>query len=299
MPWRRRAERHYQKERAIFKKLITEAVAGDRSGMNTWAAAFASPDKPEGDQRRLFLQLPGAAIETTSVSLQTFVMACIQYPDWISRAQKEIDVVVGVDRLPSFKDRASLPFIEAIVRETHRWRPAVRFGLPHQTTVDDVIEYRGEEYCVPKGSIIFAVTWAIEHDASRFEDHDRFMPERFLDAEGKLTPNYETSAFGFGRRICPGIPFAERSLWITIARILWTFNIRKNTQPDSNTGLPFSYDDSDKAFSGDVNISLSNGPFAFPVVFEPRSAQREEFARREWLECEKDLNTLLPEPKEK
>ena len=41
---------------------------------------------------------------------------------------------------------------------------------------------------------------AIEHDQSQFEDHDRFMPERFLDGKGNLEPNYETSAFGYGRR---------------------------------------------------------------------------------------------------
>ncbi|KAG6825467.1 hypothetical protein H0H92_003633 [Tricholoma furcatifolium] len=296
MPWRRRAEAHLRKERAIFKKLVDEAVIGERSGMNTWAAAFASVDKPEGDRRDLFIQVVGASIETTSVSLQTFIMACIRYPDWIARAQKEIDDVVGVDRLPSFKDRASLPYIEAVVRETHRWRPAARFGVPHRTTVSDVVEYRGKQYSIPKGSVIFAVAWAIEHDASRFEDHDRFMPERFLDsAEGKLKPNYETSAFGFGRRVCPGIPFAERSLWIIIARILWTFNIRGSTEPEPDTGLPFSYDDSDKAFSGDLTTS----PFAFPAVFEPRSHQREEVIRREWLSCEKDVNALLPAPEVK
>ncbi|KAJ7192874.1 cytochrome P450, partial [Mycena pura] len=277
MPWRKRAQAARKREDALYDRLVTNAVSGKASGMNTWAAAFAREDKPEGDQRRLMNQF-------------TFILACILYPQWIPRAQREIDAVVGQDRLPSFKDRPHLPYVEALVRETVRWRPAARFGIPHQSTADDVVEYKGTEYFIPKGSIIYAVTWAIEHEQERFENHDMFQPERFLDDASNLKPGYETSAFGFGRRVCPGIPFAERTLWINIAMILWTFNIRKSEEPDPKTGLPFKYDASDLAFKGEI----TNGPFKFPAVFEPRSVHRAEVVRREWAECEKDLNVLLP-----
>ncbi|KAF7372763.1 Cytochrome P450 2B11 [Mycena sanguinolenta] len=300
MPWRKRAQIHRKREDALYDKLITCAISGEASGMNTWAAAFASKDKPEGDQRRLvneFTLVGGSLrwkLHVTTVSMHTFILACILYPEWIPRAQREIDAIVGEDRLPSFKDRSQLPYVDAIVRETLRWRPAVRFGIPHQSTADDVVEYKGKEYFIPKGSIIFAVTWAIEHDQERFKDHDSFQPDRFLDHTNNLKPGYETSAFGFGRRVCPGIPFAERTLWINIAMILWTFNIRRSDEPDPKTGLPFKYDDSDLAFSGE----FTNAPFEFPAVFEPRSAKRAEVVRQEWEDCEKDLNVLLPRPKE-
>ncbi|KAG6919129.1 hypothetical protein DXG01_008936 [Tephrocybe rancida] len=219
--------------------------------MNTWASAFSSEDKPEGDQRRLMNMFTAAAIETASLYVH-----CLLCPILVSiipvHAQKEIDAIVGSERLPSFKDRPFLPYVEAIVRETLRWRPAARFGLPHQSTASDMIEYKGKTYFIPKGSIIFAVPWAIEHDQTMFEEHDRFMPERFLDANGDLKSDYETSSFGFGRRTCPGIPFAERTLWIAIATMLWTFNIRASDKTDPETGLPFHYMDSDAAFSGDV-----------------------------------------------
>lgn len=295
MPWRTRAKAYREREDAIYSKLITEAVSGKGSGMNTWAAVFASEDKPEGDQRRLMKQFTGAAIETSALSLQTFVLGCLQYPDWMATAQKEIDAVVGVDRLPSLRDRPNLPYVEAILRETVRWRPAARYGMPHLSTASDVVEYEGHEYFIPEGSIVFAVPWAIEHDQRRFPDHDRFRPDRFLDANGNLKPDYETSSFGFGRRLCPGVPFAERTLWINIAMMLWTFNIRKSEEVDPKTGRPFRYDDSDAGFSG----QLTSVPFKFPAVFEPRSPQHVEVARREWSECEKDLNALLPQRKER
>ncbi|KAG5728140.1 Steroid 17-alpha-hydroxylase/17,20 lyase [Termitomyces sp. T112] len=294
MPWRTRAHSFRKKNNAFYEKVVDVAITGKASGMNTWAAFFAREDKPEGDQRHLVRMFAYAAIETTTISLHTFVLACIRYPEWIATAQREIDSVVGTDRFPTFKDRPFLPYVDAIVRETLRWRPAVRFGVPHRSSTDDMIEHQGEQYFIPKDSIIFAVTWAIEHDQSRFQDHDRFMPERFLDTEGKLELNYETSAFGFGRRVCPGIPFAERSLWANIAIMLWTFNIRASKDIEPTTGSPFQYCDNDAAFCG----PFSNSPLKFPAIFEPRSLQRVEVARREWEHCEKDLNILLPASKD-
>ncbi|KAF7372747.1 Steroid 17-alpha-hydroxylase/17,20 lyase [Mycena sanguinolenta] len=258
MPWRKRAQTHRKRDGALYDKLISRAVSGEASGMNTWAAVFASEDKPEGDQRRLMNQFTMAAIETacTAVSMHNFILACILYPKWIPRAQREIDTIVGEDRLPSFQDRSRLPYVEAIVRETLRWRPAARLGAPHQSTADDVVEYKGKEYFIPKGSVIFAVTWAIEHKQERFQNHDMFQPERFLDDTNHLKAGYETSAFGY-ITACPGIPFAERALWINIAMILWTFNIRKSDEPDLTTGLPFQYDDSDLAFNGEARNEIA------------------------------------------
>ncbi|KAG6808572.1 hypothetical protein H0H92_003676 [Tricholoma furcatifolium] len=286
LPWRTRAQSYRQREDDFYDRLVYESLMGKASGTNTWAAAFADSNKPEGDQRRLVKVFAAAAVETTTVALQTFVLACMRYPDWIVTAQKELDSIVGPDRLPTFKDRPFLPYVEAVVR--------VRFGLPHESTADDVIEYNGQEYFIPQGSIVIAVTWAIEHDERKFEDHDRFLPERFLDDKGNLKPDYETSAFGFGRRVCPGVPFAERSLWINIARMLWAFNIRRFSAPDPTTGVSFNYTDEDGAFHGDI----TNSPYEFPAVFEPRSPQRAEVARREWAECEKNLSVLLPAPKD-
>ncbi|KAF7372754.1 Cytochrome P450 2B11 [Mycena sanguinolenta] len=276
MPWRKRAQTYRKREDVLYNRLITRAVCGEASGMNTWAAAFASDDKPEGDQRRLINMFTIAAIETTAVSMHTFILACILYPEWIPH------------RLPSFKDRPRLPFVEAV-------RPfggALHFvsDFPHQSTADDVVEYKGKEYFIPKGSVLLAVSWAIEHDQERFENHDLFQPARFLDDTNNLKAGYETTDI----TVCPGIPFAERSLWINIATMLWTFNIRRSDELDPKTGLPFKYDGSDSAFSGD----FTNGPLKFPAVFEPRSVHRAKVVRQEWAECEKDLNVLLPRHKE-
>lgn len=64
----------------------------------------------------------------TSGALVVFLLAMVLYPEVLARAQEEIDAVVGRDRMPSFEDQASLPYIDAVVREVLRWRVGVPLG---------------------------------------------------------------------------------------------------------------------------------------------------------------------------
>jgi hypothetical protein len=51
------------------------------------------------------------------------------FPDVQKKAQAEIDAVVGPDRLPSFADRDSLPYTEALVKEVFRWSVVGPIGM--------------------------------------------------------------------------------------------------------------------------------------------------------------------------
>jgi cytochrome P450 len=50
------------------------------------------------------------------------------YPDAQRRAQAEIDEVVGKDRLPTWADEASLPYVSSVIKEVLRFAPVVRLG---------------------------------------------------------------------------------------------------------------------------------------------------------------------------
>jgi hypothetical protein len=45
----------------------------------------------------------------------------VLYPDSFKRAQKEIDDIIGSDRLPEFSDRDRLPYVEGLVQEVMRY----------------------------------------------------------------------------------------------------------------------------------------------------------------------------------
>ena len=72
-------------------------------------------------------ELPNPSDKTVS-SIATFILAMVLYPDVLHRAQQEIDRVIGNDRLPSFKDRDNLPYIDALCKEVFRWENVVPVG---------------------------------------------------------------------------------------------------------------------------------------------------------------------------
>lgn len=82
--------------------------------------------------------------------MQMFFLAMTLYPDIQRKAQQELDVIVGLDRLPELDDRDSLVYTNAIVMECLQWHPATPLAMPHRTMADD--EYRG--YFIPKGTIV-------------------------------------------------------------------------------------------------------------------------------------------------
>jgi cytochrome P450 len=64
----------------------------------------------------------------------------ILYPDVQKRVQAELDAVVGRKRLPMFEDRASLPYLEATIKESLRFHPPTPLGIAHRLIEDDVVQ---------------------------------------------------------------------------------------------------------------------------------------------------------------
>ncbi|KAJ8590794.1 cytochrome P450 [Rhizopogon salebrosus TDB-379] len=160
-------------------------------------------------------------VDTTGSSIISFVLAMMLYPDVQKRSQLELDDVVGQDRFPIFEDRDKLPYIVAIIQEVTRWAPVAPQGLPHRAMKEDV--YEG--YRIPEGAIVIANIFSIARDGGIYPDPLEFRPERFLGPSPQVDPH--RFVFGFGRRACPGMYFAEASLYLNIACILAAFTISK------------------------------------------------------------------------
>ena len=62
--------------------------------------------------------LPGGA-DTTASAIGTFFLAMVSYPEVQKKAQTELDNVLN-GRLPEHSDIASLPYLQAVVKEVIR-----------------------------------------------------------------------------------------------------------------------------------------------------------------------------------
>ncbi|KAG2140256.1 cytochrome P450 [Suillus bovinus] len=195
--------------------------------------------------------------ETTTSILMAFALAMVSYPDVQKRAQTEIDLVVGRDRLPTFEDRASLPYVESVLRETLRCQPIGPI-VPRATSSDDI--YDG--YFIPKGTIVLCNIWNISRDEKRYPDASTFIPERFMDADGGLTDDDPAEyVFGFGRRICAGRYAADASVWSAIVTMLATVEFSP------------AKDDQGKVieFTPQFKTGLTRAATVFPCSISPRS----------------------------
>lgn len=86
---------------------------------------------------------------------------------------------------------------------------------------------------------------AIARDEVSYPDPNSFKPERFLepvDAETKKRLDPRNYVFGAGRRRCPGIHLVEAGLWLVIARIVATLDIRKKVVDGVEVEPEVSYD---------------------------------------------------------
>ncbi|KPM40116.1 hypothetical protein AK830_g6438 [Neonectria ditissima] len=183
-----------------------------------------------------------AGSETTATTLNNWILAMTLYPEEMKKAQEEIDRVVGSSRLPEWEDEKDLPFVRGMIKETLRWRPVNKFGMYHASSEDS---WYGE-YFIPKDSVVVLNWWAIHRDPSRYAEPDEFRPSRYLgkplSAAEYININdpeeRDHFTYGAGRRVCPGVHLAEKSLFILIARMLWGFNISKKKAPDGSVVEP-------------------------------------------------------------
>ncbi|CAA7268211.1 unnamed protein product [Cyclocybe aegerita] len=285
--WKRQALASYQADYRMFKDLFDSVRERMTQGDERPSLAATLIQDSERNQLSVTenVWLAGtmyaAGAETTSGVLAWWMLAMVAYPETQKRAQKEIERVVGRDRLPSFNDIENMPYVRAMAKEALRWRPVDPVGLPHRSVEDDW--YEG--HFIPKHSIVIANVWHLNRDPEIYgPDAHHFNPARHLDANGQLgnappdTKEESHVTYGFGRRICVGRHVANNSLFIDIAIMLWAMNIERGTD---KYGMPTPLD-----VDGCIEDGLVVRPIPFEVKITPRFP--EAFAMLE--HSKEDLN---------
>ncbi|KIK64003.1 hypothetical protein GYMLUDRAFT_161640 [Collybiopsis luxurians FD-317 M1] len=176
------------------------------------------------------------ASDTTVSAMTSFVLLMALHPEVQKQAQREIDDLCGPGKEPSLSDLHSLSYLSALYKEVLRYAPVSNLGkllpaLPHRVIQDDIYEC----FMIPKDSTVIANTWAILHDPELYPEPSQFNPNRFIDdaligvgagsKQPELNPDPRGYCFGYGRRSCPGLQFAEISSLLIMSRVLSRFNV--------------------------------------------------------------------------
>lgn len=80
----------------------------------------------------------------------------------------------------------------------------------------------------PQGIEIGVATYTIHHNAQYWDDPFSYMPERWLrSVDSKVEKKRPYIPFSIGPRSCVGKPLAYAQAMLTLARLLWEFDIRR------------------------------------------------------------------------
>ncbi|KAI3468364.1 hypothetical protein Pfo_025027 [Paulownia fortunei] len=144
--------------------------------------------------KHLLLDLFFAGSDTTASTSEWTLTELLLNPEKLSKAKHELRTVIGENKQVQESDIPRLPYFQAVIKEVLRCHPPAPLLIPHKSEND--VEVSG--YIIPEGTQILV-------NVLQGQDFE-FLP------------------FGSGRRICPGLPLADRMLHIMVATLIHNFD---------------------------------------------------------------------------
>ncbi|KAK2996134.1 hypothetical protein RJ639_029516 [Escallonia herrerae] len=172
--------------------------------------------------KSLLLDIVAAGTDTVSAMSEWVMGELMRHPKVMQKLCEELTSVVGLNDIVEEFHIPKLKYLEAVVKETQRLHPAAPFLVPRSPSQTSTVG----GYTIPKGTKVLVNVWAMQRDPQIWDRPLDFQPERFLSKTEKVDysgNNFMYLPFGSGRRICAGLPLAERMLTYVLATFLHSF----------------------------------------------------------------------------
>ncbi|XP_042048477.1 cytochrome P450 76T24-like [Salvia splendens] len=233
------AEFNYGKLFAKLDEIIDEKLksGGDKRDLVEALLEINRRDEAQlsrDDIRHLLLDLFVAGTDTTSGTVEWAMTELIRNPQKMAKLRSEIRSFMSENGKQQVEesDITSLPYLQAVVKENFRLHPAAPLLVPHKANCD--VEING--YIVPENAQILINVWASGRDSNIWKNPNEFLPERFLNENGSVDfkgRDFELIPFGAGRRICPGLPLADRMVHQMLVTFVGNYEWKlENTKPE-------------------------------------------------------------------
>eukprot|EP00026_Physarum_polycephalum_P007341 Phypoly_transcript_07400.p1 GENE.Phypoly_transcript_07400~~Phypoly_transcript_07400.p1 ORF type:complete len:485 (+),score=61.34 Phypoly_transcript_07400:135-1589(+) len=159
--------------------------------------------------RTLFL----ASSATSADTLDWLLLFLCTYPDIQEKCYQEIKETLN-GRKVTMEDQPNLPYLDNVIKETFRLRPAAPIAVPRFAERDCTIG----GYHVAKGSIVIENLYGVGNLEAYYDNHTVFDPDRWNLKNPEKTANL--IHFGVGPTICLGMNVAKQEIFLTAVSLL-------------------------------------------------------------------------------
>ncbi|XP_019091283.1 PREDICTED: dihomomethionine N-hydroxylase-like [Camelina sativa] len=169
-----------------------------------------------------------AAIDNPANNMEWTLAEMLNNQEILKKALKELDEVVGKDRLVQESDIPNLNYLKACCRETFRIHPSAHYIPTHVARQDTTLG----GYFIPQGSHVHICRPGLGRNPKIWKEPLVYKPERHLQGDGitKEVTLVETEmrfvSFSTGRRGCVGVKVGTTMMVMMLARFLQGFNLK-------------------------------------------------------------------------
>eukprot|EP00026_Physarum_polycephalum_P007605 Phypoly_transcript_07669.p1 GENE.Phypoly_transcript_07669~~Phypoly_transcript_07669.p1 ORF type:complete len:406 (+),score=54.98 Phypoly_transcript_07669:282-1499(+) len=169
---------------------------------------------------------------TTADTLEWMLLYLCKFPELQEKCYTEISEKLQ-GKQPSLDDQQKLPYLDAVIKETLRLRPAAPLSLPHRADEDCTIA----GFNVEKGTLVMQNLYGIGNSEKYFKNATEFDPDRWArdpDAASNLL------SFGYGPTSCLGMSLAKQELFLAAASMFQRFKFKigpSTPSPDFTGGM--------------------------------------------------------------
>ncbi|EFJ17920.1 hypothetical protein SELMODRAFT_113757 [Selaginella moellendorffii] len=177
----------------------------------------------------LLLDILLGAVDSSALSVEWAMAELLRHPAELSRARREIDDVVGSQRLVEDSDLPKLPYVEAIAKETLRLHQVTPLINP-KLVEGGPIKLGG--FTIPAGALVYLSSYSIGMDGKFWKEPLEFRPQRFIEQDiDVFGQNFHFVPFGTGRRVCPGAKLGLDTVRIGVAMLVQGFDWELDQDP--------------------------------------------------------------------
>ncbi|GKZ76155.1 hypothetical protein AnigIFM56816_005130 [Aspergillus niger] len=197
----------------VISWLIKAQAENDRSAPPTSKAL-------EEDSNVLIL----GGSDTTANTLACALYYMAANPAAYKTLQSQLEeICLNADR-PTYAEIRKASYLDAILKETMRLKPAVPSGQSRVTPPEGL---QIGDVWIPGDVNVLVPQYAVQRDERFFPRATEFVPERWLEGEGiSSTDKQAYFPFQIGPRGCVGKEFAMMTMRIFLSRVAMSFDIQ-------------------------------------------------------------------------